>query len=219
MAWNSFSCRDLLRLLGPPWSSKVSASSTGPGSVREKVPANTASYLRNSGFCNDFRRLFRGFSDRLFGPRHCCISAVSIGRWTKTASEEVTVPRSPRPSPRGKPARPIAWLLYEDGSKCGIRGPRARSPMVLVHQPSIASPPLDFRADPLAFHLAEIVPWQPWKTTIGAGRQDRCRCFRNRTWSARTCCTRPSGAGDEVLDSMRRWASCQGHRDLDPVRI
>src|SRR5512135_1680850 len=38
MARNFFSYRDLLRLLGPPWLSKVSALSTGHGTVREKVP-------------------------------------------------------------------------------------------------------------------------------------------------------------------------------------
>ena len=35
---NSLYCRDLLRILGPAWPSKVSALSAGPGTVREKVP-------------------------------------------------------------------------------------------------------------------------------------------------------------------------------------
>ena len=42
MARNSFSCRGLLRLLGPPWASKVSALSTGPGTVGEIVPVTMA---------------------------------------------------------------------------------------------------------------------------------------------------------------------------------
>ena len=41
--------------------------------------------------------------------------------------------------------------------------PHARRPMLLVRRPSIAEPPLDFRADPLVIVLAEIVPWQPWE--------------------------------------------------------
>ena len=38
MARKSFSCRDLLRLLGLPWPPQVSALSTGPGTGSEKVP-------------------------------------------------------------------------------------------------------------------------------------------------------------------------------------
>src|SRR5512135_2266660 len=47
MARNFFSYRDLLRLLGPPWLSKVSALSTGHGTVREKVPGFRRWLCRN----------------------------------------------------------------------------------------------------------------------------------------------------------------------------
>src|SRR5512135_2839205 len=49
MARNFFSYRDLLRLLGPPWLSKVSALSTGHGTVREKVPLSSSLVRR----CDD----------------------------------------------------------------------------------------------------------------------------------------------------------------------
>jgi hypothetical protein len=38
MARKFFSCKDLLRILGPPWPPKVSALSMSPDTGREKVP-------------------------------------------------------------------------------------------------------------------------------------------------------------------------------------